>query len=184
MWKISHINQTFIQKLYYIRMYPKIPDKDFQYPKITDKDFQYPKIPDWIFFWQIYPIPGPNPKFLPIPEPDIPEIWKYLPAGPWCWIACSLHADLLWSFAAGTKKMGKKSTWKRGRTLAHWIRHQQGANEGKGRHGMHQKIAMMDMQGMAAFHTKRSPEIFQPSPVQRSGWDAGPSFLLLVNCFY
>ena len=61
MWKITYTNQTFIQKLYYIMMYPKIPDKDVQYPKIPDKDFQYPKIPDWIFLANI-PDTRPEPE--------------------------------------------------------------------------------------------------------------------------
>ena len=72
MWKVSHINKPFIQKLHYIRMYPKTPDHDFQYPKI----------PDWLFFLKIYSIPDPNPKFLAIPEPDPSQSWKYIPAEP------------------------------------------------------------------------------------------------------
>ena len=92
MWKVSHINKSFIQKLHFIRMYPKTPDHDFQYPKI----------PDWWFFLQIYPIPDPNPKFLPIPEPDPSRSWKYLPARP---CTRGVGADFWISPQAGKKEM-------------------------------------------------------------------------------
>ena len=55
--------------------------------KYPIKIFNTRKYPIDNFFWQIYPIPDPNPKFLAIPEPDIPESWKSLPAGPWFWVS-------------------------------------------------------------------------------------------------